>query len=72
MIKRGVASVLFGTDVFSALATAEAKAFGVEELPMLLVPHPLGVRSEAEIDNMAKEKANEFMQDDNARPGGRS
>ncbi|GAC1653144.1 MAG: hypothetical protein NVS9B1_01820 [Candidatus Dormibacteraceae bacterium] len=60
MAKRGRPAVLITTTVFAGLGTAVAAANGVPELPMLIVPHPLGVRPLAELRAFADEKADEF------------
>ena len=40
--QRGVPTAVMGTLEFEALARLEAKNRGIEELPLALVPHPLG------------------------------
>lgn len=37
--------MLIVSEVFEALARAEAKSFGAGGLPILVVPHPVGSRS---------------------------
>ena len=32
----------FGTEAFRGLATLQAKAMGMPDLPVVLIPHPLG------------------------------
>ncbi len=32
----------FGTQAFQGLATLQAKAMGMPDLPVVLIPHPLG------------------------------
>jgi hypothetical protein len=34
--------VAFGTEAFRGLATLQAKAMGMPDLPVVLIPHPLG------------------------------
>jgi hypothetical protein len=40
--QRGVPTATMGTFEFEALARLEAKNRGIEDLPLALVPHPLG------------------------------
>jgi hypothetical protein len=40
--QRGVPTATIGTFEFEALARLEAKNRGIENLPLALVPHPLG------------------------------
>ena len=53
-------AVLIATDVFLGLAQGEAQAYGYPELPILVIPHPLGVRPEAEVREQAEAKAHEL------------
>jgi hypothetical protein len=47
--QRGVPTVTMGTFEFEALARLEAKNRGLEDLPLALVPHPLGGLREDEV-----------------------
>jgi hypothetical protein len=47
--QRGVPTVTMGTFEFEALARLEAKNRGLEDLPLALVPHPLGGIPEDEV-----------------------
>jgi hypothetical protein len=47
--QRGVPTAVMGTFEFEALARLEAKNRGLEELPLALVPHPLGGIREEEV-----------------------
>lgn len=40
--KRGVLVALICTEPFLKLGKAQAKAFGIADLPLVLIPHPLG------------------------------
>ena len=40
--KRGVFSAVICTEPFLKLGKAQAKVFGVPDLPLVLIPHPLG------------------------------
>jgi len=47
--QRGVPTAVMGTFEFEALARLEAKNRGIADLPLALVPHPLGGIHEAEV-----------------------
>ena len=40
--KRGVLSTVICSDPFLKLAKAQARVFGVPDLPLVVIPHPLG------------------------------
>jgi len=40
--KRGVAAAVVCSDAFVPLATAQARVFGAPDLPLIVIPHPLG------------------------------
>jgi hypothetical protein len=40
--KRGVVSAVICSDPFFKLAKAQACVFGVPDLPLVVIPHPLG------------------------------
>jgi hypothetical protein len=40
--KRGLVAAVICSGPFLKLATAQARVFGVPDLPLLLIPHPLG------------------------------
>ncbi|MQB01355.1 MAG: hypothetical protein GEU78_13865 [Actinobacteria bacterium] len=61
MLKRGIPSVLVASDVFEGLARAEAEGYGCPDLPMLIVPHPMGTRSEQEARAMGEAKVAELL-----------
>ena len=61
MIRRKVPSVLIVSNVFLNMAKGEAKAFGYSELPVLIFPHPLGVKTNEEVQHLAEEKAEELL-----------
>ncbi len=42
LTKRGVIAAVVCSDTFMKLGTAQAKVFGVPDLPLLEIPHPLG------------------------------
>jgi hypothetical protein len=47
--QRGIPTVVMGTVEFEALARLEARNRGLAELPLALVPHPLGGIREDEV-----------------------
>ncbi len=47
--QRGVPTAVMGTFEFEQLARLEASYRGVEDLPLALVPHPLGGIKEDEV-----------------------
>jgi hypothetical protein len=53
--------VHLASNVFESLAKAGAAALGSGDLPILVVPHPFGVRPKAEVEDLAVEKAREFV-----------
>ena len=42
LTKRGVIAAVVCSDSFMKLGAAQAKVFGVPNLPLLKIPHPLG------------------------------
>ena len=42
LTKRGVIAAVVCSDSFMRLGSAQAKVFGVPDLPLLKIPHPLG------------------------------
>lgn len=40
--KRGVAAAVICSEPFLRLAQTQARVFGVPDLPIILIPHPLG------------------------------
>jgi len=47
--QRGVPTVVLGTWEFEALARLEAQNRGIADLPLALIPHPLGGIREDEV-----------------------
>jgi hypothetical protein len=47
--QRGVPTVVMGTGEFEALARLEAANRGIADLPLALIPHPLGGIREDEV-----------------------
>ena len=42
LTKRGLIAAVVCSDTFMKLGSAQAKVFGVPDLPLLEIPHPLG------------------------------
>lgn len=42
LVKRGLIAAVVCSDSFMKLGTAQAKVFGVPDLPLLKIQHPLG------------------------------
>ncbi len=49
------------TEVFVNLAQTAARARGVDPIPMLVLPHPMEGRGEAEIDHIAAPRFRDAM-----------
>ena len=47
--QKGIPTVVLGTDAFETLAKLEARNRGMADLPLALIPHPLGGIREAEV-----------------------
>ncbi len=47
--QHGIPTVVMGTKEFETLATLEARNRGLAELPLALIPHPLGGIREEEV-----------------------
>ncbi len=47
--QHGIPTVVMGTKEFETLATLEARNRGLAELPLALIPHPLGGIHEEEV-----------------------
>lgn len=51
--KRGVMTAVICSDPFRNLAKTQAKVLGVPELPLVMIPHPLGGLSLEEVKKRA-------------------
>ena len=47
--QQGIPTVVIGTEEFATLARLEARNRGMADLPLVLVPHPLGGIREPEV-----------------------
>jgi hypothetical protein len=52
--QRGIPTVVMGTHEFEQLAKLEAKNRGLADLPLALIPHPLGGIREDEVRKKAE------------------
>jgi hypothetical protein len=53
-------AIVVCTEPFRALAELNARANGVPELDLVVVPHPLGVRTPAEVEQLGREVAGQI------------
>lgn len=60
MLKRGVPAAVLVSDVFEALARAEAQAYGYYDLPLLVVEHPIGTRPDDVARSMGVKRADDL------------
>jgi hypothetical protein len=51
--KRGLITAVVCSDPFMRLGQAQAKTFGVPDLPLLRIPHPLGGISVEQVEGRA-------------------
>lgn len=51
--KRGLATAVIVSDAFLKLGKTQARVFGVPDLPLLLIPHPLGGLSLEQVEGRA-------------------
>jgi hypothetical protein len=51
--KRSVAAAVICSDAFLALAKTQARVLGVPDLPLVIIPHPLGGLSLAAVEGRA-------------------
>jgi hypothetical protein len=52
--KRGLKTAVVCTEPFLKLAQAQAKTFGVPDLPIIMIPHPLGGISIEQVEGRAE------------------
>jgi hypothetical protein len=57
-----VPTITLVTDQFRALAAAEGRALGMPEIPLAVVPHPLGGRKEADVAVLAEKAFNDIIE----------
>jgi hypothetical protein len=54
LTKRGLIAAVVCSDTFMKLGAAQAKVFGVPDLPLLEIPHPLGGLSIEKVQQRAE------------------
>jgi hypothetical protein len=54
LAKRGVAAAAICSQPFLQLGRAQARVFGVPELPLVAIPHPLGGLALDQVDTRAQ------------------
>lgn len=52
-MKRGKAALTICSTAFVAMGKAQAVKLGARDLPIVLVPHPFGLRTREEVSDMA-------------------
>jgi hypothetical protein len=52
--KRGVAGAVICSDPFRALGKTQAKVLGAPDLPLIMIPHPLGGLSIEQVQGRAE------------------
>ena len=52
--KRGLVTALIVSEPFLKLGKTQARVFGVPDLPLLVIPHPLGGLSIGEVEGRAQ------------------
>jgi len=53
--KRGLATAVIVSEPFLKLGQTQARVFGVPDLPLLLVPHPVGGLSLEQVEGRARQ-----------------
>ena len=51
--KRGLTTAVICSDAFLKLAKTQARVFGVPDLPLVIIPHPLGGLSIEQVEGRA-------------------
>jgi len=62
LAKRGLSSVVICSAPFVPLAKAQARVFGAPDLPLVVIPHPLGGISQEEIHGRAHHAVPQIME----------
>ncbi len=62
LAKRGLPAVVICSEPFVALAKAQARVFGAPDLPLVVIPHPLGGLSGVEIQGRANHAVPQIME----------
>ncbi len=59
--KRGLVTAVICTDPFLKLGKAQSRVFGVPDLPLIVIPHPLGGISLEKVEGRAGVAIPEFV-----------
>ena len=59
--KRGLTATVICSDPFLKLGQAQARVFGVPDLPLLVIKHPLGGQSIEEVKARADHAVTQFV-----------
>ncbi len=59
--KRGLVTAVICTDPFLKLGKAQSRVFGTPDLPLILIPHPLGGISLEKVEGRAEVAIPEFV-----------
>ena len=59
--KRGLVTAVVCSDVFVKLGQTQAKVFGVPDLPLIVIPHPLGGLDLANVKARAEVAVPQFV-----------
>jgi len=59
--KRGLVTAVICTDPFLKLGRAQARVFGAPDLPLIIIPHPLGGVSLEKVEARAEVAIPEFV-----------
>ena len=60
--KRGVTTAVICSDPFRALGRTQAKVLGVPDLPLIMIPHPLGGLSIEQVQGRAEVAAPQVIE----------
>ena len=61
MQKQDKAALTIATTAFQVLARTQAKALGRPELPVAIIPHPLGPRSRQELQDLVDKQLEDMV-----------
>lgn len=59
--KRGLVTAVICTDPFLKLGKAQSRVFGTPDLPLIVIPHPLGGISLEKVEGRAQVAIPEFL-----------
>jgi len=62
LARRGIPAIVVCSAPFAHLAKTQARIFGVPDLPMVVIPHPLGGLSSEEIQGRAHHALPQIME----------